>query len=349
MRQKETDRQKKRQADSEKLEQTNIRRARQTEKKTDGKTWTKTDRQAKRKTGRHEQRQGYRHFDRKKQIKIDRQMNTHTDRQTHSHTHTHRHLHVCIKTPGTHGTLENGTFWKNVWASSLSAAVKAVCAHAFHEHVHVPAEIQKRGISTQTTEPHTWGTWGVYYASACLEQSLRECVNAQRAGLFSQRKSPFSSTAQSSGWASVPSRTLYSTGDRKDKWGARFSLQHQTAEEIKTCGSHFLEGGDQKNTTSLGHLPVRESGGCLLVCGICWGSRTEGLPTELSTAFQPAPSPASVSCGGRGQMVKPARTQRMEGWSHTKLLWVLKVCCSDVFTMKLQPPHFISNGNNFKL
>lgn len=41
--------------------------------------------------------------------------------------------------------------------------------------------------------------------------------------------------------------------------------------------------------------------GCPPACGIYWGSRTEGPPIEFSTAFQPAPSPASASCRSRGE------------------------------------------------
>lgn len=47
------------------------------------------------------------------------------------------------------------------------------------------------------------------------------------------------------------------------------------------------------------HVPGRGWVDCLLVCGIYWGSQTEGPPTEFSKAFQPAPSPASVSCRKR--------------------------------------------------
>lgn len=46
-------------------------------------------------------------------------------------------------------------------------------------------------------------------------------------------------------------------------------------------------------------VPVRGWGDCPPVCSIYWGSRTEGPPTESSTAFQPALSPASVSCKRR--------------------------------------------------
>lgn len=62
---------------------------------------------------------------------------------------------------------------------------------------------------------------------------------------------------------------------------------------------------------------------CRLACGIYWGSRTEGPPTESSTAFQPAPSPASVSCTEEKQVVKSTRTveQRTEEQSHKKK-WV---------------------------
>lgn len=43
-------------------------------------------------------------------------------------------------------------------------------------------------------------------------------------------------------------------------------------------------------------VPVTGWVGCPPACGIYWGSRTGGPPIEFSTTFQPAPSPASVSC-----------------------------------------------------
>lgn len=46
-------------------------------------------------------------------------------------------------------------------------------------------------------------------------------------------------------------------------------------------------------------LPARGWADCRPVYGIYWGSRTEGPPTEFSTTFQPAPSPASASFKSR--------------------------------------------------
>lgn len=61
----------------------------------------------------------------------------------------------------------------------------------------------------------------------------------------------------------------------------------------------FLNNMSDKRRHVEDHVPGRGWVDCRHVCGIYWGSQTEGPPTEFSKAFQPAPSPASVSCRKR--------------------------------------------------
>lgn len=78
-------------------------------------------------------------------------------------------------------------------------------------------------------------------------------------------------------------------------WGCYFSSNLQEPPRshvsIRSCLTRI-----SVLTAWADRLPVRGWADCRLVCGIYWGSQTEGPPNESSTAFQPAPSPASASC-----------------------------------------------------
>lgn len=81
-------------------------------------------------------------------------------------------------------------------------------------------------------------------------------------------------------------------------WGCYFSFNPQEPPRshlsIRSCLTRI-----SVLTAWADRLPVRGWADCRLVCGIYWGSQTEGPPIESSTAFQPAPSPASASCKKR--------------------------------------------------
>lgn len=78
-------------------------------------------------------------------------------------------------------------------------------------------------------------------------------------------------------------------------WGCNFSFNPQEPPHshvsMRSCPTHI-----SALTAWVDCLPVRGWADCRLVCGIYWGSQTEGPPIESSTAFQPALSPASASC-----------------------------------------------------